>query len=358
MRIVGVIATLGSGGAERVMSLLASGWAARGDAVTLVTIDDAPPFFPLHPSVRTLRLGLARDSGNLLERASNVALRARALRRAVRELAPDVCVSFIDRMNVLAVMATRGLGVPLIVSERVHPGFVDPRGWRIVRDVAYRWADVVVAQTERTAQALRRPLGPPIVTIPNPVTDPGEVTCARSSHRIVAAGRLVRQKGFDLLLRAFASVAASREGWHVVIWGEGPERVALESLARQLGIDDRVHLPGRTPEVIRELRQADIFVLSSRFEGFPNVLCEAMSVGLPVIAFDCPSGPGEIIEHERDGLIVEPEDVGALSYALARLMDDPVERDVLGARARAVRGRLGLEPVLVAWDRAFRRAGA
>ncbi len=149
-RIVATIGTMGAVGAERVLSVLANGWAARGDVVTLITLDDAPSFYALHESVERLGLGLTGAARGPFRRAHAVARRARALRAAVAEARPDVCLSFIDRHNVLVIAATRGLGVPVVVSERIHPGPLDPPGWSMLRQLAYRSADAIGAQTERT----------------------------------------------------------------------------------------------------------------------------------------------------------------------------------------------------------------
>lgn len=353
-----VISSLGTGGAERVMTLLANGWVARGHRVTLVTLDRAEPFYALDARVRRVPLGVTGPSAHVFETAANTAKRVRAIRRALRTARPDVCVSFIDRTNVLVLAATRGLGFPVIVSERVHPGHLDPRFWGVFRAAAYVAADAVVAQTHATAAVLRRPFGTRVLTIPNPVLDPGDVGPVGGSRVVAAAGRLVHQKGFDLLLRAFHAVARERKAWRLVIWGEGSERARLERLAADLGLADRVDFPGKAHDLPRQLARADIFVLSSRFEGFPNVLCEAMAVGLPVVSFRCPTGPEDIVRDGVDGMLVRLGDVDALGRAIARLIDDPALRARLGQRARAVRERYALEAVLSKWDEAFQEVGA
>jgi glycosyltransferase involved in cell wall biosynthesis len=259
---------------------------------------------------------------------------------------------------VLVLLATRGLGVAVVVSERVDPSQHHISWpWHNLRRLTYRWADALVLQT-RSALARFCSFGKGKAhVIPNPVTLPvesGENAPSRPSERtnrlLVAMGRLAVQKGFDLLLEAFKQASADRPNWTLTILGEGPMRAELEESVRRLGLTGQVRLPGQVHDPFCVLRQADLFVLSSRFEGFPNALCEAMACGLPVISFDCPSGPAEVIRDGVNGVLVLPEDVEGLTLALARLMDDEAERDRLGKRAPEVLDRFSVEKVMAEWD--------
>jgi glycosyltransferase involved in cell wall biosynthesis len=167
---------------------------------------------------------------------------------------------------------------------------------------------------------------------------------------LVAVGRLVPQKGFDLLLRAFARLSSRHPEWNLVIWGEGPERANLERLREELCLTEASSLPGNHPRIYEALAESDLFVLSSRFEGFPNALCEAMAVGLPVVSFECPSGPAQIIRPGLDGVLVPPEDINGLEQALDRLMSDPALRVSMGTKARDVIERFSLEQILARWE--------
>ncbi len=178
----------------------------------------------------------------------------------------------------------------------------------------------------------------------------------RDRHTLVAMGRLVPQKGFDLLLRAFAQCAATYSDWTLRLLGEGAEEKNLRALASELGIGDQVEFAGLVRNAHVVLHRADLFVLSSRFEGMPNALLEAMACGLPVVSFDCPSGPRDVIRHGVDGLLVPPENVEDLATALDQLMSSESERKRLGSSARAVVERFSLERVLRMWDEALTAA--
>jgi glycosyltransferase involved in cell wall biosynthesis len=206
-----------------------------------------------------------------------------------------------------------------------------------------------------------------VAVIPNPVVlpisgsgpdlDPARIV--RNRRFALAVGRLVEQKGFRRLIGAFAKVAAAAPDWDLVILGGGPERAALEAHLLQLGLLERVHLPGRVGNVGRWYASAGMYVLSSYYEGFPNALLEAMAYGVPSISIDCPTGPADIIRHGVDGLLVN--DMDGLADGMGRLMRDERERAEMSSRAREVADRFSLDRVGALWARMLddpRHAGA
>jgi GalNAc-alpha-(1->4)-GalNAc-alpha-(1->3)-diNAcBac-PP-undecaprenol alpha-1,4-N-acetyl-D-galactosaminyltransferase len=358
MRISCVIASLGSGGAERVMLSLCAAWAARGDAVTLFTFDDGRHDFHSVPiGVTRVALDIAGASTSSAGAIRANAVRLRALRHALRSASPDVIVSFTDRTNVSTLLAVRGLGIPVVISERIDPRRHDiGRAWSALRRVAYRSATALVVQTERVRSWAETHVSPAKVhVIGNPVRDVAAPTVAAGARAdtIAAVGRLVPQKGFDTLLRAFALVHGTHPTWRLVISGEGPLRAPLEAQVRALGLDAVVSLPGRTSTVDDVLAESAVFVLSSRYEGFPNVLLEAMASGCACVATDCDSGPSDLLDHDALGLLVPVDDAIALAGAMTRVLDDPAYRSRLGESARASTQRFAPARMLQAWDAVF-----
>jgi len=355
-RLVCVIASLGAGGAERVMATLVGEW-TRDRHVIVLTFDDGavPPFHALPPTVHHRPLALAGGSGGLLRAVRANWHRVWRLRDAIRSVSPDIVLSFGDQVNVVTLLACRGLRVPVIVSERVDPRLYDPgRAWRALRRLTYPAAAAVVVQTERTRAYAAARWKAPLVVIPNPVLR-GPGADLPSEPLIVGMGRLVPQKGFDVLVRAFADAAPRLPGWRLLIAGEGPARESLQALTDELGIADRVALPGVVRDNYGLLRRASIFVLASRFEGFPNALAEAMASGRAVVATDCPTGPRELTRDGTAGMLIPVDNVAAMSEALRRLGHDGDLRHRLGEAAEAAVAPYTLDEVLAKWQELFRR---
>lgn len=367
MRLALVISSLGGGGAERVMSVLANAWASRGEDVTLITIGSVRrDVYHLNQSIERVGLDLLRPSGNAIQGLVRNLYRLTALRAEIRRAKPDLVVSFMTNTNILTTLSCFGLGIPVVVSE--HTALSEVRQkvpWRLLFSVAYKCASGIVALNQRCARFLEARVGRPVMTIPNPVVVPPTAQQANVSgswtkagklegtHRLLAMGRLNEEKGFDLLLTAFANLVEKHPDWVLTILGEGAERHRLERQVRELGLGGRVELPGFEPDPWRVMRASEAFVLSSRYEGMPSALMEAMACGLPCVSFDCPTGPADLIESGVSGLLVRTGDVMGLSHALGRIMADARLRTRLGEAAVAIRARYGLDGILAQWDAAF-----
>lgn len=358
MRVTFVITNLECGGAERRISIMSNYWAAKGWEVTVITFDDGSqePFFELDPRVRLLPLGIYQATSSLPARVSSNLARILRLRRSIRETEPEVVISFLYFVNVLVLLATRGLGLPVLVVETSDPE-AEPKGgaWAWFRRWTYSFKALVVVPTARARSHFSPDIQSRTTVIPNPVTPappegaaPPEDSPPRPS--LVAMGSLRPYKGFDLLLEAFSRLKESHPEWSLTIYGEGPERARLEALRDELGLEGRVRLPGRVKNPHGVLPQADLFVLPSRREGYPMVLIEALSCGLPAVAADCRFGPREILRDGVDGVLVPPEDPEALAEAMGRLMSEEKERRRLSQAALEINERYSLDKVMGVWE--------
>jgi glycosyltransferase involved in cell wall biosynthesis len=339
------------------MSVMASHWAEKGWTVNLLTFDSGkvPPFYPLHSSVRHRALGLEGPTTGPVDAIRSNFARVRRLRSAIRETKPDIVIALMNETSVLTLLATVGTGIPVLVQEQNDPFHETiARQWDVLRRWVYPRAAQVVVLTERSVGFFPRRIRQRTRVIPNPTIVTGEprnpVSGDGPPKTLIAMGRLVPQKGFDLLLQAFARVAKANPGWSLEILGEGHLRKELEAQVESLGLRDRVRLPGTTKQPHDKLRKADLFVMSSRHEGFPLSLCEAMACGLPAISFDCPTGPREIIRDGIDGILVPAENVAALGDTLGQLMSDPKRREALAKRAPEVLDRFSVEKVMGMWE--------
>lgn len=362
MKVTLVIGSLRMGGAQRVAVTLANAWAGMGWRVSIVVTyaGHGGSYFALHQGVQLLFLAdlVPPSAPRALDRLS----RLRALRRCLRDQQPDVVLSLLTDANLATLLALAGTRLSCIVSERAYPPR-DKVGWLYaqLRRWTYPWADGVVMQTARGLHWLEQEIPKARgCVIANPVVYPlpkgGEAVeiadVLKPGARVVlAVGRLAQQKGFDILVDAFASLEEAAAEWTLVILGEGPDRPLLERQVQRLQLQARVLLPGAAGNLAQWYARADLFVMSSRFEGFPNTLTEAMAHGCACVSFDCDTGPSEIIQDGEDGVLV-PEGGGApaLAAAMRRLLGAPELRRRLGEQAQQVRERFSQDQVLRLWE--------
>jgi glycosyltransferase involved in cell wall biosynthesis len=335
-RLAVLISFSGEGGVERMVLNLVDGFAARGIAVDLLAIRaDSAHLGALPPGVRLIDLGV-RHSG----------LAVWPLARYLRREKPDALLAAKDRAIRAAVTARRlagsgvrivgRLGTNLSAALEGRSGFA--RWLRVApMRLLYRAVERVVCVSEGVLEDTARLTGLPrarLQVIRNPVVTPRLAELAaepvdhpwfadRSLPLVLGAGRLTEQKDFPTLVRAFARLRREQPA-RLVILGEGRHRARLEALATELGVAADLALPGFTPNPYAWMARADLFVLSSAWEGSPNVLTEALALGTPSVATDCPSGPREVLEGGRFGPLVAVGDADALAAAMARTLDAPL----------------------------------
>lgn len=348
-----VISSMRGGGAERVMSILANHWAAHGWIVHLVTLtqeslqDDA---YALHPNVRRIFIQEpASAHSSRFRRFLINRFRIGELRALAREVKPAAVLSFMTAANVLAILAFVPLGIRTVVSERTNPKYFSElgRAWALARLLVYRRAHKVVLQTQPIERWFHQRWIRNTAVIANPLTKPVLQDVPRSSV-IVAAGRLSHEKGFDLLLAAFARLADRFPAWSLVILGEGSERSRLQALAAQLRLGDRFSLPGFVPNLAQRFAGAGLVVQPSRFEGMPNVVLEAMATGAAVISTD--NAAGCVITNGTDGLLVPVDDVTALAECMEKLMAADGARYRLGQAAALSVEKYAVPHIASKWE--------
>lgn len=355
MRIAFVISTLNMGGAERVLSLLANGLAERGHNITIYSFSrpGTRPYYALDEAISVVPLGLSGTSSSLVGALANNAGRIRVLRRELRELSPDAVLPLMDATNIITILACAGLGIPVLAAEHIDPARHDiGRIWNTLRNITYPFARRVLLLTSGIDAYFPEAVRKRCRVMPNPVVVDcgGPTDFPLTAPAIIGLGRLADQKGFDILIKAFALIADNHPDAKVWILGEGDKRAELEKLTNDLGLADRVHLPGAVDAPGAYLAQADIFAMPSRYEGFPIALCEALACGVATVATEFSAGARDILDHENNALVIEREDVDGLAKALDTLLTDKALRDRLAEKGLGILNRYGLDPVLDKWE--------
>ncbi len=336
---------------------MANHWNANGHKVSIVCLSNEldTPFYPLTPDIKLMGLDLNRQSNGVVDAIMNNVHRISKIRQAIKKTAPNAVISFMDTTNVTAILATRCMNVPVIVSERLYPGNSEiGRVWKILRNMTYPLASAIVTQTKSGKHFFGKTIRSKACVIANPLTEMNGSSNRPSdlpSPTLLAVGRLVYQKGYDILLRAFAATRHHHQDWRLVILGKGPLKKQLEAMRDNLGLTDAVSFLGTRKDIKAYYQHADALVLSSRYEGFPNVLLEGLAHGLPVVATDCLSGPKEILDQHKGGILVPCEDDTALAQALNTLMEDTQLRREFAQQGPGVKKTYSIANIMAQWDK-------
>ena len=338
---------------------LANHWSKSGHQVSILCHEDADPIaYPLDPKVEYVNMKVGGDTNNPISAVINNIKIIRRLRKELNRIKPQYVMSMAPTVNVVTALACLRMGLTRIGAEQNYPP-AEGIGtqWEFLRRYSYKFLDAVVAQTEKTQQWLYANTnakhvsvihGPAIHPLDraDPIVEPN-----KDDNRkvVLSVGRLSAQKQFDHLITAFASIKQGYPDWRLVILGEGELRKDLENLVGQLGLSDSVALPGAIGNVGDWYEYSDIFALSSAYEGFPNVLIEALTHGLPAVCYDCDTGPREMIKPPTNGLLVPPNDIKALSSALTQLICDETKRHKAGEDAKSISNQLNINSICKQW---------
>ena len=349
-RVVFFIGALGSGGAERVISILTRHLACAGIPVEIVLYYDSEPFYEIHPDVRITYVERENHSKNLLK---NIVWLHRYFKKNA-----DVVISFLAQFNMVALVALFATGIPAIVADRNDPRHMPKQApVRIARNLLYHLADVIVVQTQHNKAYFSNTLQKKCHIIDNPV-DLGEkkgmALRTPKKHRIVSAARLMKQKNQLMLIDAFAQIKQEFPDYTLTIYGEGPFRDELQNRIDSIGLADCVELPGKVQNIFDCIADAELFVLASDFEGMPNALIEAMCLGLPVISTRV-SGATDLIEDGKNGLLTDVGDTQKLANSMKRILADAELRQQCAQNAIALNEQLHTDKILSQWLQYIKR---
>lgn len=358
MKCIFVIPRMGGGGAERVVSLLSSALAENGNDITIFTLVGGDSFYELNAKVHFESVGVTVSRKNKLSRMlSELIFLPKsffALYKRLKSGKYDVVISMLTECDlIVGCCKLFGLRFKHICSERNDP-FKRKGIYFSLLKMVYRQASLFVCQGEKvygfynTIPESRKRI------IPNPVNGddlPEHVEC--NSKRVVSVGRLNEQKNFALLIRSFANLGTEFEEYKLDIYGEGPERQSLQMLIDNLEISDRVTLCGAKKNVQMLITDADLYVMSSDYEGFPNALLEAMAMGLPVISTDFPTGIAAELINEENGIVVPTRDEKAMTEAMQTLLKNADIRHSMGLKNKDKCRRYYTKNIITEWEKAI-----
>jgi glycosyltransferase involved in cell wall biosynthesis len=319
------------GGIERALSVLSNGFIKKNVKVTYVSCINSIPFYELDAAVNVKEPNFKR-SGGLLNKILFYPRLLFYLRKQIKIEKPNSVLCFGDLFNPLALMASKGLKVPVYISDRTSPDFKFPKHINWLKKIFYPKASGFIAQTQRSFDYKRKEFGVNFnqIIIPNAIREIKKYDVEKEKN-IFFAGRFSWEKNPEALVRAFAQIS-EKGNWKLVMAGEGPQLKLIKNLTAELKIIEQVQFLGAISNIDEWLCRSSRFVLPSVLEGFPNALCEAMSAGLPVVCFD--SIPYEsLFERGVSGEVVPLGDIEGLSESLQKLMTDQVLRNQLGKEA-------------------------
>lgn len=367
LSIVFVVDTLASGGAGRQVAIVGSELARRGHRVTICTTNQAegPNYYECHPEISQINIKVQSKLNNTLVRMIDMVYSIIQLRKIFKKRNPNLVISFLPGNNFRAGIAATGLGLPLIACERNYmPARLRASSplhrlfYYLMSKLLYPRTAALCVQTKHLLEWLSKKVpGHDIKLIPNVVVEPSQKGSEQLIHfapkrkSLLFVGRMVEQKRVGVLINAFSKLADTFLELDLVLVGDGDQKEALEAQVIQQGIQHRVFFTGHVKDVRPYFRNASIFVLPSRFEGFPNALSEAMSMGVPSICFDILAGTKELSNMgERAMLLPNLEPETELAQGIKTLLDDPEHMSALSKKAKSVAVEFSTEKVVAKWE--------
>ncbi len=346
-RIAFVIGNMQRDGAERVISILAGYYCKKGWTVDIVTLLDCKCDYELDINISIV--SICRESKSYY---GNILFWTNGIRRYAKSKKPKKIVSFVARINILTLIACFGLKINIIVSERNDPA-ADGRSnfVRIATFILYKLADCIVFQTLWAQSCFPKSIIKKSIVIPNPV----KVSALASNikmKKIVAVGRLEPQKNHAMLISAFKKIHDCYPDYSLYIYGEGRLRGSLIKQIQLLGLEEAVFLPGSAKDIHKKIADAEMFVLSSNYEGLSNALLEAMMMGLPCISTDC-AGSNEVIQNNINGLLIPMGDTDKLAECMKQLINDKEFSSQISQESQMTSRQFDSEIVIRKWESAI-----
>lgn len=331
------IGSLHGGGAERVVSVWASALAEKGYRVSVLVYARLENEYPVDPRVNVYPIAETEAACN----AMSMIARLKCFRKALKELKPDAVISFLPVVQVYVALASIGLRIPRVETIRINPWrtgilktkFAKPWLW------CFKTCRALIVQSEDQKPFFSKAVQKKSVVIPNPINslyiENPKTDYNVASHKIVAAGRLSEQKNYKMMIDAVKTVREEYADVSLEIYGIGEQEETLNAYIKEQGLEGTVCLMGRSNELYRVYQKADLYVMSSDYEGMPNALAEAMAIGLPCISTDCKTGPRDLVDDGENGYLVQCDDAAALAEKIKMVFSlSSEEQRAMGQKAR------------------------
>ncbi|MDD3370004.1 MAG: glycosyltransferase [Lachnospiraceae bacterium] len=350
------ISTLRRGGAERVIVNLAEGFLREGYKVSIVTPYRKPPELEYVISSEITRI-ISEPAEDKLQgnRLQNFKTRVHTLSDIWKENKPALIVSFVGKNNMMALLSTWKLHIPVVISVRGNPASeYASKSMNLAAKLLFPHAAGIVLQTNQAKAYFSKPIQKKAVILPNPLNPLfiKERFEGERKNEIVTVTTMDENKNQKMLVSAFARIAGKFPDVYVTIYGEGPKRAELEQLADSLGIREQIKMPGESSNIPEDIYRSRIFVMTSNTEGSPNALIEAMSLGLACVSTDCPcGGPAELIEDGVNGMLVPVNDDEKLAEKLEQILTHPQLEQQLGIKATQIQEKMEPETVFTEWKK-------
>ena len=348
-KILFVNSTLTSGGSEKVMVMLANELSKTNEVYMILVKESKNETYKLNDSIKCNKFTYKHKNKilKLLERIKKI-------RQNIKKNNYDCIISFMYDINRSVLLSTLGLKVPVIISERNNPAarknnFI----LKIIDNILYKKSKKIVLQTNQVKKFFSTKLQSKIVVIPNPISNQIENAYkGKRKNKIVAVGRLVEQKNFEMLIEAFSEISKQYNKYNLIIYGEGYLRKKLENLIEQLNIADKVMLPGYVENVNSLMNDAKMYISSSNYEGISNSMLEALSMGIPTICTDCPvGGAAMVIKDHENGILIPVGDLNGLILAMKELIADKELAEKLSANSVLIKKQLNISNIAKKWEK-------